>query len=170
MSPLVRSIVPAFALIALLAPATVGAAPAAAEAKLPEEARVVVALTTGDLDTFEKRVVKGLPALANAYRQQGRQLVPVVVIHGEAYRFFLKDLTNTRYATDAGVKARQAALRASLEKLSKEHGVRFEICAAGMNARQLDTANVYPFIHVVPNAVISLIDWQQQGYAYVPVG
>lgn len=170
MSPFVRSLVPALAMIALLAPAPVGAAPPAAEAKLPEEARVVVALTTGDLDTFEKRVVKGLPALANTYREQGRRLVPVVVIHGEAYRFFLKDLTKTRYAGDAAVKARQAELRASLEKLAKEHGVRFEICAAGMKARQLDTANVYPFVHVVPNAVISLIDWQQRGYAFVPVG
>lgn len=165
------SLAPVFAALSLLlASGATRAAPATPSTDaLPREARVVIALTTGDLATFEKRIVKGLPALAAAYREQGRELVPVVVIHGDAYKFFLRDLSSTRYASDGAVKARQPALRKVLEELSAKHGVRFEICRSGMRARDLDPKNVYAFVHVVPNAGIALIDWQQRGYAFLPV-
>lgn len=134
------------------------------------DAKVVIALTTGDLQKVRGHLLTGIAGMAKHYREQGKKLSAVVVIYGEAYRFFLKDLAGTPFANDTAVKAAQAELRKDLEALSRDFGVRFEVCQAGMNKRGLSTANVYDFVHVTPNALWSVIEWQQRGYSYLSIG
>lgn len=155
------------------APAT-SREPAAVDVQHPtvtDEARLVVSLTTGDVEELRRSVLTTIPALADHYRAQGRGLRAAVVVHGDAFKFVLRgDLATTQFRGDAPAVAAQAEVRAGLERLVREHGVRIEVCAAGLKQRGIAAGDLLPFVHTVPLATAGLIDWQQAGHALRPVG
>ena len=157
-----KSVIFGVALAALATPMVGIAATPAAPAK------VVVDLTTGDLPKLKARLLEALPKLKAHYAAQGKALDAVVVVHGEAYRFFLKDLEGTPYASEAGLREAQADLHKRIDALRAE-GVRFEVCSVGMGRLGLKPEQLQPGVGVAASAVIALIDWQNAGYAYVPV-
>lgn len=132
-------------------------------------AKVVVQLTTGDLKTFESRILKGLTRTAEHYAKQGREFEAVVVVHGDAYPFFLKALDGTPYAGKKDIRAAQVRLKTAIQRLQKDHGVRFEVCSVGMEKHGLEAGQFYAGVTPVASAFIALVDWQNRGYAYLPV-
>jgi len=63
--------------------------------------QVVFDLNTGDIATFEKKVLQGIVFEKNYYEGKLEKLDVAVVIHGDAYKFFVKDLKNSPYKNDA---------------------------------------------------------------------
>jgi intracellular sulfur oxidation DsrE/DsrF family protein len=120
------------------------------------EIKVVYDLKTGDLKTLERTLVSGVMKNSVHYQNQLKELEVIVVIHGESYRFFQKN----NKMKDLGKK---------LKGLHESYGVEFEICKVGMKKRGIAAESLYPFVNVVPNASLALIDAQHEGYAYLPV-
>ena len=61
---------------------------------------------------FEKNILKGIVANKNYYEGKLREL-EVVVIHGGAYRFFVKKIENTIFKTDVKLSKEYAEFKNS---------------------------------------------------------
>lgn len=130
--------------------------------------KVVVDLTAGNTKTITSHFIKGFAHTLEYFQQKGSNVDAVVVIHGDAYRFFVQKLEQSPYDNDQELKKRQQEFLAGFTMLIEKYHVRFEVCSQGMKARNLDKDIFYPFVHPVPSAQISLIEWQNRGYAYLP--
>lgn len=130
--------------------------------------KVVVDLTAGSTKTITSHFIKGFTHTLESFKQKGSGIDAVVIIHGDAYRFFVQKLEQSPYANDQELKNNQQELLAGFMILSQKYHVRFEVCSEGMKARNLDKDIFYTFVHPVPSAQISLIEWQNRGYAYLP--
>lgn len=131
--------------------------------------KVVYALTTADIKTFEQRVLKGIVFSKDYYENSSKKLDAVVIIHGGAYKFFLNDLSKSLYKNEKEVIKAQASLKNSLEILSDRYKIKFLMCNVGATQRKLNRENIYSFVKMTPSAVIALIEMQNSGYAYVPI-
>lgn len=131
--------------------------------------KVVFDLTTGDSAVFEKKVLNGIVSEKNYYESKLEELDTVVVIHGEAYKFFVKNLERSPYKNEAELQKRQKELEKRIESLSSMYHVTFLMCEYGMKQHTLSYENIYPFVTLVPNSTIGLIDKQNEGYAYIPI-
>jgi len=60
-------------------------------------------------------------------------------------------------------------ISAKLESLSKTPGMQLNQCAVAAKALKVDTKTINPAVKVVGNSWISLIAYQNKGYAIVPV-
>lgn len=89
-----------------------------------------------------------------------------MIIHGDAYKFFLKDLNNSIYKDDKELRESQVELGKRLKSLSENYSVEFEICQSGMKSRGISTEAIYKFVKPVYSAFSSIIEWQNRGYAY----
>lgn len=134
-----------------------------------DEKRVVFDLTIGDVNRFEQVVLKGTEAHSTHYAQEFKTYRPVFVIHGDAYRFFLKDLKGTPYEGDSELVKRRAELGSRLASLVENYDVTFEVCSAGMRKKKIPFANLYPFVTPIFTSTAGLIAWQEKGYAYIMV-
>jgi intracellular sulfur oxidation DsrE/DsrF family protein len=130
--------------------------------------RVVFDLTTGSTKTLEQKLLKATDVLKTHYEGKLESLDIAVVIHGEAYRFFVKDLAHSPYKEDAVLRKAHADLRKRLTALSSVYDVEFIMCERGMKRRKLE-GNVYDFVKTAETYMIGLIDKQNEGYAYVPI-
>lgn len=133
------------------------------------EHKVVYSLTTGSLKSFKMRLVEGTADLTQYYAKRGEKLKSVVIVHGDSYRFFLKDLTSSPFYDDIALQEAQAELHKALADLVKNYDIRFEVCSIGMKMRGIKKANLYPFVHPIYSARTGLIEWQNKGYAFVPI-
>ena len=131
--------------------------------------KVVIDLTTGDLHTFESKILKGIVAHKTYYEGKLKTLDVAVVIHGNAYKFFVKDPAHSPFKADAALLKASGELAKRIAVLADTYDVAFLMCQSGMEAKKLETKNVYDFVKTVPNAGIGLIDKQNEGYAYLPV-
>ncbi len=130
--------------------------------------KVVVDLTTGDAKTITSHFIKGFANTLEHLQKNGTGVDAVVIIHGDAYRFFVEKLEQSPYSNDKELQKRQQEFLAGFTMLAEKYHVRFEVCSQGMKARNLAKDIFYPFVHPVPSAQISLIEWQNRGYAYLP--
>ena len=134
-----------------------------------ENPKAVINLTTGDIKKFNMYLLSGVSNSAEYYKNQLKDLKVVVVIHGDAYKFFIKDLKNSTYKDDKELIENQKEMESKLKYLAKNYGVRFQICEQGMKSRKIDAKTLYDFVELIPNAFIGLVDWQNEGYAYIPL-
>lgn len=134
-----------------------------------ENPKAVINLTTGDLTRFEGYLLSGVANSAEYYKNNLKELKVVVVIHGDAYKFFIKDLKNSPYKDDTKLLEKQKEIEARLSNLVNNYGVKFVMCKQGMLGRKIDPKSLYPFVELVENAFIALVDWQNKGYAYIPL-
>jgi len=130
---------------------------------------VVFDLTTGDIKTFEKKVLSGIANQKGYYEGKLEELEVAVVIHGNAYKFFVKDLTSTTIKKDEQLNKVKNELQKRITTMSQTYGVEFFVCAVGMKNLKLEQNNLYNFVKVVPNSTIGLIDKQNDGFAYIPI-
>ena len=131
--------------------------------------KVVIDLTTADVAVYEKKILSGIVAHKTHYENSLEELEVAVVIHGGAYRFFLKSLRNTVYESDAALQKRLDEMQKRTTTLADTYGVEFLLCDVGRKNNKLSLENLLPFVKVVPNSTIGLIDKQNEGYAYIPV-
>ncbi len=138
-------------------------------AQASDAKKAVFDLTTSNIDTIETRLIKGV-ALNNAYYQDKFQdLDIIVIIHGDAYKFFVKDLSKTKISQDASSKKITKELHQRLASLANTYSIKFEMCEAGMKSRGVKKDNILEFIHPITSAMMGLIDAQNSGYAYIPL-
>lgn len=131
--------------------------------------KVVFDLTIGDINRFEQFVLKGTESHSTHYSQQLKEYKPVFIIHGDAYRFFLKDLKGSPYEGDKKLAERRKELGTRLASLVENYNVTFEVCSAGMRSKKIPFEKLYPFVTPIFTSTSGLIDWQEKGYAYIMV-
>lgn len=134
-----------------------------------DSAKVVYDLTTKDLSNFELRILNATVANKAYYEGSLRELDIVVVIHGSAYRFFIKDPEHSEYKDDKALISNYKTLAKRIETLATTYDVQFLLCDSGARKHGLEKKDIYDFVKLIPNATIGLIDKQNEGYAYIPV-
>jgi intracellular sulfur oxidation DsrE/DsrF family protein len=135
-----------------------------------ESVKAVYDLTTADVGTFEKKILKGIAANKSHYEGNLQELEVAVVIHGGAYRFFVNDIKTSKFKDDAKLVSAYAELKKRIASMADTYDVEFLMCGASMPKNGLTKADIPSFVTVVPNASVGLIDRQNEGYAYIPVG
>ena len=131
--------------------------------------KVVFDLTTGDTKVFETKILSGIANFKAHYQSTLEELDVAVVIHGEAYKFFIKDLSASPYKDDLALNKNHYALSKRLLSMSELYNVEFLICERGMKKLKIEDESLYSFVTKVPNSTIGLIDKQSEGYSYIPV-
>ena len=135
-----------------------------------EVAKVAYDLTTKDIATFEKKILKAIVANKAHYESQLKELDVAVVIHGGSYRYFTIDPSKTEYKTDKALLKNYTDLKKRIKSMADTYDVEFLMCRAGMIKHGLNAKNIVNFVKIIPNSTIGLIDKQNDGYAYIPVG
>jgi intracellular sulfur oxidation DsrE/DsrF family protein len=134
-----------------------------------ETKKFLVDLTTGDMETFTTRFLAGVPGTTDYFAKAGDTVEIAVVIHGDAYRFFVANLENTRYWADEQLANEHEAIQKRLAEIRKNYAVTLEMCQVGMNKRGILSADIYPFVTPIKSAMTGLITWQNNGFAYIPI-
>ena len=134
-----------------------------------ETAQVVFDLTTSSLEKFEKNILKGIVANKANYEGELKELEVAVVIHGGAYRFFVKDIKNTIFKSDKKLLNAYADLKKRIESMSDTYEVEFLMCGAAMPRNELEAKDIVDFVKIIPNSTFGLINKQNEGFAYIPV-
>jgi len=134
-----------------------------------ENARVVYDLTTKDLKTFERKILKAIVANKSYYEGKLKELDVTVVIHGGAYRFFTQAPDKTEYKTDKVLLDNYDELKKRIKSMHDTYDVEFLMCGAGMPKHGLKAKDIIEYVTIIPNSTIGLIDRQNEGYAYIPV-
>jgi intracellular sulfur oxidation DsrE/DsrF family protein len=134
-----------------------------------ESAKVVFDLTTKNLAKFEKNIIKGVVINKSYYESSFKELEVTVVIHGGAYRFFVKDINKTIFKDDVKLVKGYVALKKRLASMADTYDVEFLMCGAAMKRNKLAPEDIVKFVKIIPNSTIGLIDKQNEGYAYLPL-
>ena len=132
------------------------------------EQKVVFDVTTGDAAKIEKGLIGTINGLVKYYDTNNINYKIVVVISGKAYKYFVNDLNNSPYKGKLKVARAQTHLAPQLQKLY-DKGVEFDMCQAGMKARGINKTSLYSYVVTEKNKSVYLIEWQNRGYAYLPV-
>jgi intracellular sulfur oxidation DsrE/DsrF family protein len=135
-----------------------------------QSAQVVYDLTTKNIKAFERKILKAIVANKSYYESKLKELDVSVVIHGGAYRYFTKDPSTTEYKTDKALLKDYATLKKRIQSMVDTYDVEFFMCGAGMPKHGLTDKDIVKFVKIIPNSTIGLIDKQNEGYAYIPVG
>ena len=133
-------------------------------------AKVVYDLTTQNQKDFERKILKAIVANKAYYEGKLQELDVTVVIHGGAYRYFTVDPSMTEYKTDKALLANYAELKKRIKSMSDTYDVEFLMCEVGMLKHGLKAKDIVSYVKIIPNSTIGLIDRQNEGYAYIPVG
>jgi len=131
--------------------------------------KAVYDLTTGNVEVVESKLVYNIISNIKYYKSKEQALKVRVIVHRDAYKFFMDDLNDTAYEFEPILLNHKKALHKALQQLVKEYHVEFWVCSAGMRYRNLKKEAFYPFVTMVHNAMVGLIDSQNDGYAYVPI-
>ena len=134
-----------------------------------DSAKIVYDLTTKDLKNFELRILSATVSNKAHYESTLRELDVTVVIHGGAYKFFLKDPTNSKFKDDKALVSTSQSLGKRIATLANTYDVEFLVCGVGLRKHGLEKKDIYDFVKIIPTSTIGLIDKQNEGYAYVPV-
>lgn len=134
-----------------------------------ETKKIMVDLKTGNLDAFTTQFLVGVPGTADYFIAQGDSVEIAVVIHGDAYKFFVQNLENTQYGVDQSLVENQEKLHKRLLEIIGKYKMTLEICQVGMNKRGILTEDIYPFVKPIKSAMVGLVKWQSKGYAYIPL-
>ena len=136
---------------------------------LADERKVVFDLRAGDPQRIEARLVNDIKYIKDHYDGRNIEFKAVVVISGRAYKYFIEDLENSPYKDDAELVDVQNKFRPLFRELNDDYGVTFEMCEVGMNDRNINAESLYSYVNADKLQAVYLIDWQNAGYAYVPV-
>ena len=134
-----------------------------------DSAKVVYDLTTKDLKNFELRILSATVSNKTHYESTLRELDVTVVIHGGAYKFFLKDPENSKFKDEKALISTHRSLGKRIETLANTYDVQFLVCGVGLRKHGLEKKDIYDFVKIIPTSTIGLIDKQNEGYAYVPI-
>lgn len=134
-----------------------------------ETKKIMIDLKTGDFESFDKAFLNGLPGTIDYFSSQGETVEVAVVIHGDAYKFFVQNLNNTSYGMDESLVKHQESIQQRLEEMLKKYRIHLEVCMSGMHKRGILSEDLYPFVTPIKSAMVGLAKWQNEEYAYVPL-
>ena len=134
-----------------------------------ETAKLVLDLTTSSVAQFEKHILKGLVVHKTHYQNNLKELEVAVVVHGGAYRFFVKDLQSSMFKDDKELAKVYADFKKRIATMSDTYDVEFLMCKAAMKRNKLQEKDIVEFVKLVPTSTVALIDKQNEGFAYIPV-
>ena len=100
-----------------------------------DTAKVVYDLTSDDIVKIDKHLINSIKALGKYYKEEKTELKIIVVISGNAYKYFVEDLKNSPYAQDDDALDMQEQFKHKLAYLNESLGVTFNMCSSGMKAR-----------------------------------
>ena len=132
------------------------------------ENKVVYDLRTGDAKKISSQI-KSLKAVANHYIEKKNDYKIAVVIGGDAYKFFVDDLQFSPYDKDAELIALKPKIGLGLRELAEVYDVNFTICDVGIEYRAIPEDSLYDFVEAKQTRSIYLIEFQNDGYAYIPI-
>ena len=133
-----------------------------------QTAKVVYDLTSGDSAKIEKHLINSIRALSVYYKEEKVELKVIVVISGDAYKYFVNDLNASPYSGDKEVAQVQENFKHQLTALN-DKGVTFNMCATGMRARAINKDTLYKYVNADSMKSVYLIGAQNDGYAYMPI-
>ena len=131
--------------------------------------KVVIDLTTSDVVKFEKNILKSIAIHKTHYANSLQELEVAVVIHGGAYRFFVKDIKNSIFKDDKELTKVYKEFKKRIATMSDTYDVEFLMCKAAMKKNRLEVKDIVSFVKLVPTSTIALINKQNEGFAYIPV-
>lgn len=134
-----------------------------------ETKKIMIDLKTGDLESFDKAFLNGVPGTIEHFATQGESVEVAVVIHGDAYKFFVQNLNNTSYGLDESLAKHQESIQQRLEQMVKKYRIHLEVCMSGMHKKGILSEDLYSFVTPIKSAMVGLVKWQNEGYAYVPL-
>ena len=133
-----------------------------------QTAKVVYDLTSGDSVKIEKQLINSIRALSIYYKEENVELKVIVVISGNAYKYFVNDLNSSPYSGDKELVKVQEKFKDRLTRLN-DKGVTFNMCATGMRARDIAKDTLYKYVNADVMKSVYLIGAQNDGYAYMPI-
>ncbi len=139
----------------------------------PSDATALAGVKTGkvvwDISKAEPETLAVfLSVVRETYDDLVRQQVEpdmVLAIHGAPVKYVTRSLDALPFETTVAAEK----INAILEDLAGRPGVRVEVCSVANRLMGVDNAAIRPAYHVVGNTWVSLIGYQAQGYAVVPV-
>jgi len=131
--------------------------------------KFVIDLKTGDREAFSNQLLVGVPGTIDYFRAQGDTVEVAVVIHGEAYKFFVDNLDNTQYGLDKSLVEHQEVIHKRLDEIEKKYNIHFDICMSGMHKKGILTEDLYSFVTPIKSAMVGLVKWQNGGFSYIPI-
>jgi len=134
-----------------------------------EIARVAYDLTTSKMAKFEKNILKAIVIHKAHYEGNLKELEVAVVIHGGAYRFFVKDIEKSMFNKDSKLVKAYPDLKKRIAIMADTYEVEFLMCRAAMKRNKLVDEDIVEFVKIVPTSTIALIDKQNEGFAYIPI-
>ena len=134
-----------------------------------DEAKAVYDLTSGDSAKIEKEIIKNIKNISQYYKGKNKESKAIVVISGDAYKYFIRDLKASPYIEDKNALEIQPKFISALKELNDQYHVAFKMCSAGMKARGIKQESLYKFVHADAVKNVYLIDAQNEGYAYIPI-
>ncbi|MBT8343261.1 MAG: hypothetical protein HKP62_02550 [Sulfurovum sp.] len=147
-----------------------GNCPDRCKAKGPRsENKVVYDLRTGDAKKINPSLIGSIKAVANHYIEKKSDYKISVVIGGDAYKFFVDDLQFSPYDNDAELKALKPKIGPKLRELAEVYDVNFTMCDVGIEYRAIPEDSLYDFVEAKKTRSIYLIEFQNDGYAYIPI-
>jgi uncharacterized protein len=128
-----------------------------------KEAKVYFDVNVGEPDKLAKRL-QLIDKTYNDLRDSG--LVPrfVIGIRGKASNFFTKD---NDYVLESDIPLKKTVL--SRVAQFKSAGFHLEQCGLAANMQGIAIDDFLPQLEMVGNGYVSMIGYQHQGYAYVPM-
>ena len=128
-------------------------------------ARAVWDFITGDSRRFCDRV-ELIIATGEEFKRRGIALEFVLLLHSQATQFGARTLAGTKF--EGRGTADLAAPHAVLRRFS-EMGGRIELCGLAMERSAVAADNVIPSAVVVHNVIVTLVELQNRGYAYMQI-
>jgi len=89
----------------------------------------------------------------------------VLAIHGVPVRYVRKDVSDLPFEDMVHIDK----INEILDELKALPGVRIEVCSVANRLMGVDNTTIRDGLHVVGNTWVSLIGYQAQGYAIIPV-
>ncbi len=131
--------------------------------------KVVFDLTSGQNSIVEKSLFNIIKNIKSYYRTNQKDIDIAVVISGDSYKYFIKDIKNSPYSDDTDIVALQPKLEPKLQELHDKLKVKFYMCSYGMQSRDISEESLYDFVQADKTKSIYLIELQNNGYAYIPI-
>lgn len=133
------------------------------------EAKAVYDLTTGDRAKIEKELIQSIKKVSEYYKGENTKFKTIVVISGDAYKYFIDNLADSPYSKDTNAIDAKPKFESVFKELNDTYHVTFDMCSAGMKSRKIKPETLYTFVHSNAIKNVYLIDAQNRGYAYIPV-
>ncbi len=143
------------------------------QAGKPDDADALQGIETGKVlwdVTLSKpsRLLFVMKVIDETYADLERQGVTpdmVFTFHGRV----LKLLSSQPIALDRDEQAAHEELLTLIDTMSKKPGVKMESCSIAARVLGIDNKTIVPAVKPVGNTFVSLIGYQQKGYALIPI-